>query len=166
MGDQQLVSNPHDVAVTRHDGFKEPLVIVANLKPSEIWLFKDDQAWPMQKNNAPGAPGDRSGKTLPAPAAAVHLGTAEAIPKVLSSHELPKVTKAPSEDTPLWKSFGLIVVFVTGLAMIFYYLRKCIISLFFKPYFYLFLSERKTGQILGSPCEKKRSFFLFRGILL
>ena len=38
--DQDLeVSNPHDVAVTK-DG-KE--VIVANLNPSEIWLFSDDE---------------------------------------------------------------------------------------------------------------------------
>ena len=32
-------------------------------------------------------------------------------------------TEPPTEDTPLWKSFGLLVVFITGLAMIFYYLR-------------------------------------------
>ena len=38
--DQDLeVSNPHDVAVTK-DG-KE--VIVANLNPSQIWLFNDDE---------------------------------------------------------------------------------------------------------------------------
>ena len=39
-GSQDLeVSNPHDVAVTK-DG-KE--VIVANLNPSQIWLFSDDE---------------------------------------------------------------------------------------------------------------------------
>ena len=55
-----------------------------------------------------------------------------AAPKVLSSQEATTVLKtpSPSEDTPLWKSFGLIVVFITGLAMIFYYLRKCKISVF------------------------------------
>ena len=38
--DQDLeVSNPHDVAVSK-DG-KE--VIVANLNPSQIWLFSDDE---------------------------------------------------------------------------------------------------------------------------
>ena len=55
-------------------------------------------------------------------------------PKTLPSQELPKAivlknpvgnlkTEPPTEDTPLWKSFGLLVVFITGLAMIFYYLR-------------------------------------------
>ena len=59
----------------------------------------------------------------------------ESEPKTLPSQELPKAivlknpvgnlkTEPPKEDTPLWKSFGLLVVFVTGLAMIFYYLRK------------------------------------------
>lgn len=115
--DQDLeVSNPHDVAVTK-DG-KE--VIVANLNPSQIWLFSDDE------NKG------RTGKTMPAvPSEAVEN---DSEPKTLPSQELPKAivlknpvgnlkTEPPTEDTPLWKSFGLLVVFITGLAMIFYYLR-------------------------------------------
>ena len=78
-------------------------------------------------------------------------------PKTLPSQELPKAivlknpvgnlkTEPPTEDTPLWKSFGLLVVFITGLAMIFYYLRKYLVNiglffrekrlLGFKAYFY------------------------------
>ena len=66
-------------------------------------------------------------------------------PKTLPSQELPKAivlknplgnlkTEPPTEDTPLWKSFGLLVVFITGLAMIFYYLRKYLVNigLFFR----------------------------------
>ena len=52
--DQQFVSNPHDVAMTK-DGKK---VIVANLNPAQIWLFSNEQKQKIESN--------RIGKTMTA----------------------------------------------------------------------------------------------------
>ena len=54
----QSVSNPHDVAVTQN-GKK---VIVANLRPSQIWLFSDEIS---NKQKEP----ERFGKAMPVVAA-------------------------------------------------------------------------------------------------
>merc|ERR1711962_406757 len=114
--DQQFVSNPHDVAMT-DDGKK---VIVANLNPAQIWLFSNEQKQKIESN--------RIGKTMtavPAVPEAIlenHIEDPAALPIKEESRAIVMKTAVP-EETPLWKSFGLMVVFVTGVAMIFYYVR-------------------------------------------
>jgi len=111
----QSVSNPHDVAVTQN-GKK---VIVANLRPSQIWLFSDEIS---NKQKEP----ERFGKAMPVVAAS-ESNKDNSGPKTLpiqeKSESIVVKTASSDKDTPLWKSFGLLVVFVTGLAMIFYYVR-------------------------------------------
>ena len=46
-----------------------------------------------------------------------------ALPSKVAPEAILLKTASPVEETPLWKSFGLMFVFVTGLAMIFYYIR-------------------------------------------
>ena len=52
-----------------------------------------------------------------------HIEDPAALPIKEESRAIVMKTAVP-EETPLWKSFGLMVVFVTGVAMIFYYVRK------------------------------------------
>ena len=52
-----------------------------------------------------------------------HIEDPAALPSKEESRAIVMKTAVP-EETPLWKSFGLMVVFVTGVAMIFYYVRK------------------------------------------
>ena len=91
------VNNPHDVAISE-DGQQ---VVVANLKPNAVWVFEN----PDRKNY---------GKAI---VEEVRMDTKQ------QKYLLPKSAQAP-EGSTLWKTFGLIVVFVTGMAMIILYVRN------------------------------------------
>ena len=93
------VTNPHDVAIS--EDAQE--VVVANLNnPIGVWLFKNPE---------------RIGKAI---VEEVRMDTQDREPQ---KYLLPKSAQAP-ESGSLWKTFGLIVVFVTGMAMIILYVRR------------------------------------------
>lgn len=93
----EIIGNPHDVAING-DG----QVIVANLNPAQVWIFQEQGAQPRQ-------------------------GKAEDIlyqeePKAIIMETLNQ--DLMKNGPHLWKSFGLLLVFTTGITIIIFYISK------------------------------------------
>ena len=97
ISDDFVINNPHDVAINKYG------VIVANLNPAELWLFLSE-------------PQFRNGKAVLEP-----LSLEE--PKAIIVKTALDNRKS-GDDTHLWKSMGILLVFTTGFAMIFVYISK------------------------------------------
>ena len=102
----EKVDNPHDVAMTP-DGQN---IVVANLKPSQVWLFQNQSSV-------------RVGKAFVKPVNIVNSAQPVDVQKSPESAPI-TLMKSNDEAKSPWNVLLLLVVFTTGGTVILYYIRK------------------------------------------